>query len=337
MYWKKQSSVIVLLLVLLIPLATSYVGAQDPFWYQPHDASLADNAYNQTSYFSLQWWYLDATFNNSFSVHVGLLTIGAQATNGFFLVQINIYDNGTLYAQRLSLIPLRLMSVSTQEPFVRYQGKELLQSYLNQDDRLCVAVNLTIKDLQVVLLFTGVTQGWIGTTNHGMWGCPLPRATVNGTLTIKGSQIPVHGSGYQEHGWDVRRLHRSWYWGKFTSNHMNVVFSQSMKNRWDEDVFLAMVNNPDNNYTSIQRKNISLVQLKSMYSHGRFIPVESFLTIQEGLYSIHVRLVVKSIDFKNLGLIHYWRFHAQITGVITYDGISEEVNDVQIMEIFHLP
>jgi hypothetical protein len=116
---------------------------------------------------------------------------------------------------------------------------------------------------------------------------------------------------------------------------MNLVFSQNMKNRHSEDVFIALVNNPYTNYTSIHRENITFVHLKYTLNHGRFIPIESFLTIHEGLSTVQVRLQVKSIDYKNLLLLHYWRFHVQVTGVISYNNTTEEINEVQMMEIFH--
>jgi predicted secreted hydrolase len=326
---------IILLLFILTTSFSLHAVAQEPFWYQPKDATLNNNAYNQTPYFSLQWWYLDASFNNSYTAHIGLLTIGAHATTGFFLVQIHIYDQGTLLAQRIQLIPLRCFHLSTQEPVISYQGKEVLRSYLDQNNQMCVTVQLSIKDLQVDLLFTGTTKGWIGDTGLGMWGCPLPKAEVTGILTIKGKQIPVQGSGYQEHGWDVRRLHKSWYWGKCSSEHMNLVFSQNMKNRHSEDVFIALVNNQYTNYTSIHRENITFVHVKYTLNHGRFIPIESFLTIHEGLSTVQVRMQVKSIDYKNVLLVHYWRFHVQVTGVISYNNTTEEINEVQMMEIFH--
>jgi len=138
---------IALLLFILTTSFSLHAVAQEPFWYQLKDATLNDNAYNQTPYFSLQWWYLDASFNNSYTAHIGLLTIGAHATTGFFLVQIHIYDQGILLAQRIQLIPLRFFHLSTQEPVISYQGKEVLRSYLDQNNQMCVAVKLIIKDL----------------------------------------------------------------------------------------------------------------------------------------------------------------------------------------------
>ena len=45
-----------MIILLLITLTTGFsiqVVAQEPFWYQPKDATLNDNAYNKTTTFSL--------------------------------------------------------------------------------------------------------------------------------------------------------------------------------------------------------------------------------------------------------------------------------------------
>ena len=38
---------------------------EDSYWYNPEDIALKDNVYNVTDYFSLQWWYVDAVFDNN--------------------------------------------------------------------------------------------------------------------------------------------------------------------------------------------------------------------------------------------------------------------------------
>lgn len=334
---KKSLRLLISLLFLFIYIISVSICilAQDPYWYQPRDIKLDDNNYKETTTISLQWWYLDASFNNSYSTHIGFLTIGAYMSIGFFLIQMQIYENGSLMTQRIQLLPLRFIEVSTQEPVIRYKEKEVFRSYLDQSNHLNTKIQLNFKDLQVDLLYTGITKGWIGTTGLGWWGCPLPKAKVIGNLTINGNHSLVEGFGYQERGWDVTRLHQSWFWGKCSTKNMNLVFSQNMQNRYVEDVFIAVVNNPSANYSSIHRENITFIHTKYTRNHGRLVPIESLLVLDEDPYIVQVRLHVKSIDYKTLLFMHYWRFHVNVTGTIVYNNSLEEINEIQIMEVFH--
>ncbi|MCX6665949.1 MAG: hypothetical protein NT038_07840 [Euryarchaeota archaeon] len=332
-----RSLIIFFFLLIQLTGFSSLAVDNDSFWYNPTDCKLEDNAYNVSRYYSLQWWYLDTNFDNNYSAHIGFLTVGARATHGFFLFQINIYKDGQIFSERIRLVPVRFVEVSINEPVIKLSGKEVFRSYLDDQFRLCTAVLLEIKDIKVNLLFTGLTQGWKGYTGRGMWGCPIPKAEVTGIITLNGKQIPVQGIGYQERGWDVQRLHRSWYWGKFQSKNTNVVFSQNMGALGNEDLFFVMVNIGENNYTSIQRKNIEFIHIKYVANHGRLIPVESGFIVHEKSCDIQVRFVVQSIDFKTLVFMNYWRLHVHVTGTISVDGMTEEIDDIQIMEIFHFP
>jgi len=325
---------LIILICILASTLQSQVAADQPFWFQPHDATAQDNAYNTTAHYALQWWYCDAMLSGNYSATVGILTLGAHATSGFFLLQINIYTHGELLTHHSKLLPIRSLMFSMNESRVSYHGTDIIHTYLNNDQHLCLAVNLTLNDLGVNLLYTGTTPGWIGDTGLGMWGCPLPKATVNGTITVHGEQIPVQGTGYEEHGWDIRHLHRSWQWGKITTNHFNIIFSKAMHNRWKEDLLYAIINTNDS-YVSIQPQHITLRPLRTILSHGRLIPLESLLEIHENPYTITVLLQVQTIHYQHVATTQYWRFFVHATGSITCNNVTEPIDDVQIMEFFH--
>ncbi|MEM0466194.1 MAG: hypothetical protein QXX20_01130 [Candidatus Thermoplasmatota archaeon] len=311
------------------------VKSNDPRWYEPTDITLLDNAYNITSYWSLQWWYFDALFTNNYSIHVGILSIGTQGKTGFFLLRISLYDHATIVARLHRVIPLRMMQFSPAEPRLQLQGKELLSTFYDAENHLCVSLNLSIKTVSANLIFISQIQGWKGYTGHGMWGCPVPRAVVVGTLQWDDTIFMVKGVGYQERGFDVRRFHKSWFWGKFSSTHFSIIFSQNMKNRWCEDFFLVMINRDTLNYTSIHRENIKLTHIQYQYHHGKLIPLESMFEIHEDDIDVAVRFSVQSIDFHMLGMLRYWRFHMLVTGTISIADQQESVNETQIMEYCH--
>ena len=309
----------------------------DPYWYDPEDITLEDNAYNVTDYFSLQWWYIDAVFDNNYSIHIGISTIGSRGTHGLFLFQMSVYKEGKFLEKKFRFVPTRFVEASQNEPLIKLSGKEILKGYIDDEGRMALDISLEIKGLKADLKFTGLNKGWKGFTGLGMWGCPLPKAHVQGTITFNDETVPVNGTGYQEHGWDIRRLHRSWYWGKFNSNSTSVIFSQNMKNRWIEDVFPVVVNSGKENYTSITRENIVFYHTDYNFDHGRFIPMKSVFQVDQNDIQINVEFEVQSIDFRSLILINHWRFHLKVSGSITVGNITENVDDFQMMEILHHP
>ena len=270
------------IIFLLIPTYNTLLAQEptNPFYYSPTEANLLDNAYNTTDYFSLQWWYIDAMFDNNYSIHIGMSTIGARGKYGFFLFQINIYHQGKIIEKKFKIEPLRNIQASTTKPHMILKENTIFQGYINQQGNMKLNITLEIKGIAVNLTFNGTTKGWVGYTGLGMWGCPIPKAIVQGTITILGNETIVQGTGYQEHGWDIRRLHRSWYWGKFITENYNVIFSKNMKNRWEEDVFLVVVNDGEENYTSLFRENISLEHCEYVFDHAHFIPVHSIFRAQ---------------------------------------------------------
>lgn len=325
-------------LILATILSTNVViSYDDPRWYNPRDASLKDNIYNVTDYFSLQWWYLDAVFDNNYSIHIGIMTVGSKGTHGLFLFQMSVYKDGVFLERKFRLIPVSFVEISQSKPSIKISGKEILRGYIDDKDRLTLDVSLEIKGLKADLNFTGLTKGWKGFTGQGMWSCPLPKANVQGTITIDNETIHVNGTGYQEHGWDVRHLHRSWYWGKFTSNYTNTIFSKNMKNRWEEDTFIVVINSGEENYTSVARENIDFYHTDYKFDHGRFIPMKSVFQVEEDNINVNVKFEVQSIHFTSLLFLNYWRLHTKVTGVISIGEFTENVSDFQIMEILHLP
>jgi hypothetical protein len=321
--------------LLAFQLNASMITNGDPVWYDPEDIGLEDNAYNTTEYFSLQWWYIDAIFDNNYSTHIGIMTIGAKSTYGFFLFQINIYKEGELLEKGFKFLPLRWIDTSQNDSILSFRGQEIVGTYLN-DEQMVLTLSLELKEVATKLTFTGLVKGWKGHTGQGMYAVPLPRATARGTITIHNEVISVKGTGYQEHGWDARHLHRSWYWGKFGSASANIVFSQNMKNRWEEDIFLVVVNY-NTTYISITRENIRFTHSEFIWNHGRRIPITSCFTVNQEELCINVEFRVQTIEFKTLLFLNYWRFHVHISGTITLEDVAEEIDDLQIMEILHLP
>jgi hypothetical protein len=200
---------------------------------------------------------------------------------------------------------------------------------------MTIQVTLNLQGIKTNLTLTGLTNGWKGFTGKGMWGCPIPKGTVVGTITLHGETIPVNGTGYQERGWDIQQLHKSWFWGKFSTNHTNIVFSQNMKNTQTEDLFIVMVNIGENNYIGIQREHILFYQTAQTVNHGHLIPTQLTLQIDEDSIHIHVQIQVKSIQYTRFLFTEVWQLQTKITGTISINNQTEPIHDEEIMEEFH--
>jgi len=330
-----QITTCLILLTIFSPTITPHANAEHV--YLPEDIITYDTAYNVTDHYALQWWYLDAVFTNNDSIHLGIMTVGTHGRNGLYLLQIQFYENGTLIHHARRLVPLRCITASPDSLALSLAGKDFLKGYLTDDQNMAVDVNLTVDDISVNLTFIGETKGWKGDTSLGMWGCPLPKAAVHGTITINDEPLTVAGTGYQEHGWDVQRLHRSWFWGKIASDHMNLVFSQNMKNRHEEDVFVTVVNWGEDDYCGIDRANITLTPTLSVWDHGRRIPWEAVFKADQGDIHINVTITVLTVDFSSILVVNYWRLHTRVTGTMSCGDMTDLVDSIQIMEVFHFP
>ncbi len=324
----------IFLITINIPVTESF---EQSYSYDPQDFLLEDNIYYLTDYFSLQWWYIDAVFDNNHSIHIGSMTVGSKGKYGFFLFRINLYKDGLLLEKKSKIVPVIFVEFSQDKLLIKLNGKEILNGYIDNNNRMVLDVSLEIRGLEANLKLIGLTKGWKGDTGHGWWSCPLPKAMVNGTITVNNEIIPVNGTGYQEHGWDVQRLHKNWYWGKFTSNNSNVIFSQNMKNKWEEDIFIVVVNYGEENYSSIARENIVFDHQEYTYNHGRLIPIKSNFQINDDDININVEIEVQSIHFSSLIFMNHWRLHTKVTGTITIGNYTENIKDFQIMEIFYFP
>jgi hypothetical protein len=305
----------------------------DSFWYEPEDITYKDNAYNYTEYISLQWWYIDVVCVNNYSIHIGILSIGAKGLIGFYIFQINLYNNGKFIKRNVQIIPVKSIYSPIDKPIIMYEGKKIFEEYTDEKNKKLLDINMEINDLKVELNFSGLMKGWKGYTGLGMWGCPFPKAKVIGNITINNDRIAVSGIGYQERGWDVRKLHKSWFWGKFGCNSSNIVFSKNMKNDFVEDLFILIINFGNDSYFSIHRENITLEYNDLIFDHGSIIPKKSSLIVKENGIFINVNLEIESVQFISLIFLKYWRFHIRVVGFITIDDYTEYVDDFQIMEI----
>jgi len=105
------------------------------------------------------------------------------------------------------------------------------------DEGDCYRLSLSHELLAAELIFWPQLPGWKAGTGHLFadlssgchfdWVVPLPRARVEGTLTIAGQRSAVAGAGYHDHNWGNLYLPAAfsrWTWGRVLAGDWTVIF-----------------------------------------------------------------------------------------------------------------
>ncbi len=323
-----------MLLVLPLSISASPHSTSNP--YIPQDINLIDLGYNRTNTIAVQWWYFDAILSHNYSVVIGLFHLGFKNKIGFYFFRINMYQNGTFLGRNIQFIPLKQITYQIDPPVFTYKNKTIYDAKYDHEGKIIVNLSIEMKEFHINLSFIEGTKGWKGFTGRGWWACPLPKAIVSGTIYVNNRSIAVTGVGYHEHAWMVQSTHRNWKWGKFSSKSTNIIFSKNMKNNFEEDIFLAVVNIGENFYVGIHRNNIKYYHTKYIFDHGKLIPIESKFLIKQDNISVNVTFRSESVHYTSLILLKYWRFHMIVNGTITIDDKPEEIDDKEIMEYLYI-
>jgi len=192
--------------------------AEDGDHYQP-----------ETNFF--EWWYFDAAFEDgSYLItilhsslfntidHKPVLEIRYYPPEGPPLIAIGRFDRSTYYA-------------SPDRCWVK------INDNLACDEGDHYRLSLYQGPLEVELTFWPELPGWKAGTGHLFadpdsghhfdWVVPLPRARVEGTLTVAGQQRNVVGLGYHDHNWGNVYLPAAfsrWTWGRVQSDNYTLIF-----------------------------------------------------------------------------------------------------------------
>jgi len=105
---------------------------------------------------------------------------------------------------------------------------------------------------------------------------------------------------------------------------------------------MAVVNQDNKGYFTINPENIHFKPDKFIRNYGRKMPTSYILQINDVVNNIpihvDVKMIVKNIHrrYKRMLIAPYWRYHVEATGIISVDSYRETVNNTQIMEFFRL-
>jgi CrtC N-terminal lipocalin domain len=184
-----------------------------------------DDAMHEGKGVIYEWWYLDAAFDNGYSVSMSWQIsdpkfVGNTAATR--LVQFSIYDpSGKKTSVDATFDPKDVTASKTTCDVTMGTNhlKGNIQHYdvqfLNKDMGCNLAFDSTADGFRGppdgITYFTKEPARWIG------WTIAQPRANVTGTLTVNGKDMPVKGIGYHDHNWGnvaLSDMYNYWYWGR---------------------------------------------------------------------------------------------------------------------------
>jgi|GEM_PF-369638 len=183
-----------------------------------------------------EWWYLDAVFDNGYSMSTSWQIVDPSLIGGknqTRLVQFAIYDPSGKKTSVDANFAEKDCTASKTSCDVTMGTNTLKGNLVHYD------IVFQDKDLGCKLSFDSLAEGfrnppdglsyftknpdrWIG------WTIAQPRATVTGTLTLNGKEIPVRGTGYHDHNWGnvaLSDMYNYWYWGRIFLPDYSFIYS----------------------------------------------------------------------------------------------------------------
>ncbi|KYK22846.1 hypothetical protein AYK24_01680 [Thermoplasmatales archaeon SG8-52-4] len=308
------------------------------------DITPADDAFHGSKKrIAAEWWYFDANFTNNYSLHIGCRTF-SKKKNGMVSPFLEIYKDGKLIAKAVKRFSFNKFETSSDYPLVKLANNTIIQfnqELYNKKEQWVYNVTLEIENHGVDLIFKGATKGFKYQTKAESWTVALPKATVEGEITVNGKKIKVNGIGYHDHNWNYSLLTpltygKGWYWGKLMSKSLTVSWAEIIKSPYRGEI-LAVVSQDGKGYIPTNAEKIFFKPEKFIRNNRREMPTSFDLKIDDVVNGIPIKVDVKMETYeihynKVLIIAPYWRYHVKAKGYITVGSNKEQVNETQIME-----
>lgn len=198
-------------------------------------ASEVDDAMHTKDGTIYEWWYLDAAFDNGYSMSTSWQVVTKEfiGTDVTHLIQFAIYDPDGKKTSVDVPFDVKDTNISKTTCDVKMGTNHLkgnIQTYTIDFKDKDLGCKLNFESLCEsfrnpgggLSYFTKNPDRWIG------WTIAQPRAAVTGTLTLNGKEIPVKGSGYHDHNWGniaLSKMYNYWYWGRIFLPNETFVYS----------------------------------------------------------------------------------------------------------------
>ena len=192
--------------------------------------SKVSDAAHQHADMKFEWWYMDAAFDNGYSVGISWQIIYKPVLR---LVQFAIYDPQGKKTDVVANFDPSEVKTSMTSCDVTMGDNRLKEDYPRWSVDFCrdgLGCSLIFESLiegfhtepDGLVYFSEQPPKWIG------WVIAQPRAKVTGKLIINGKEIAVSGVGYHDHNWSntwLTDLYRYWYWGRIYLPEYTFIYS----------------------------------------------------------------------------------------------------------------
>ncbi|MEA2054844.1 MAG: hypothetical protein U9O96_07070 [Candidatus Thermoplasmatota archaeon] len=301
-------------------------------YFIPENMTLKDDSFHSDLPLHIETWYYEAIFNNNYSMIFIVTLFSSDGKSGTALAGLYIYKEG--HMEVMERATAFSFYASNEGPFIKFFGDEVVNGYIDKYNRLSYDISFEKNENGIELQFINKTRGWKGEMGMGWW-LAIPELHVTGKMKIGGKVTSVEGKGYHDHNiFSLFTPVVEWGYmdGKVTCDSFSLVWGDIMHNRRYSDIFAILSEN--GSYMAVLPESIEMRFYSYIYDHGRKIPTESFISIDDTKNSIFVELHMTTIDFHHIRLpfIHYWRYHVKVEGIIRTAFREEIVDEICIME-----
>lgn len=305
--------------------------------FTPTNVTLTDDAFhNSNSIQYTEWWYFDADLSNNYSFQFSIHVYNILSMS-FATINYNIYQFGIPIEEHRTMYPISDIFLSTEEPYIfLHDGSFRMIGVFEPDQQeLYYHITYTIENSSMELYYQALTTGWKGKTTAGDWAVMLPRASVFGTLILDNKTVYVSGIGYHDHNWNVTistGLNFGWVWGKTDTKTYTLLWADILTTWFNGDPLLV-VNKLNDGYYPITLENLTFFVTKIAFKDGMLIPYGFMLTGKTNNITISIEITVIDTDYTTiLGIINYWRYHVHSKGSITFNDLTESIDNYDIAE-----
>jgi len=300
------------------------------------DIELKDDAFHKTNdIYHLETWYFDAVFTNKYSMAV-IVTIAQKDDTGSVLTGLYIYKDTELIYSTRTLHQLDQLSASEEKLDMKISDETIMKCDIDADtSRWNYYVSENFDDVSIDLNFINMTDGW-KTDIIGGWWFVSPRLSVIGSITLESEKIAVTGEGYHDHNWfytNTPLMQEGWHFGNIAGDSLGITWANIVKDNYNTDR-IVVLNQKNSRPIMVDPKDVTLTVEEYMESNGKKVPKIFTLEIQTD--RLHASFYIETLNFNCVNLpllVNYWRFHIKIVGNITFDSVTEKINNVGIAEL----
>ena len=307
------------------------------YGFNPEDITFKDVCYNGNEskfWRPFEWWYFDAVFYNNYSVQFSINHACIKGI-GMIMPLLNIYKDGELLVHIKKPLLLKEFISYEDKPTIILSGQQIIEGYVDKYGKWIFDISLQMEDCAIDLRFASITQGWKSKIlDMWWWGVIQPNAYVNGTIRVHNETIQVTGTGYQEHVWDgTIPAVWGWFWGKFVGEKISIIWTDIFKNPWNQYIMMVL-NQQNGGYTNIPYEKIQFSMGNYTFNDGWLIPTSFLFKVENEPTQINIKAdAINVVHQTSLVTFNYWRYHVHVKGTITFNSMTENIDNVQIMDL----